>query len=58
MKFLTCPLCKIKGEPEKGNPIVWFHATTDNRGAPLTHKWSVNSGRMFTMKATEDDSVV
>lgn len=58
MKYFICPLCKTKGEPEKGNPIVWFHSTTDNRGAPLTHKWSVNSGRMFTMKATEDDSVV
>ena len=58
MKFYICPICKIKGEAEKGNPIVWFHLTTDNRGAPSTHKWSVNSGRMFTMKATEDDSVV
>jgi hypothetical protein len=58
MKFYMCPICKVKGEAEKGNPIVWLHLTTDNRGAPLTHKWSVNSGRMFTMKATEDDSVV
>lgn len=58
MKFYTCPICKVKGEQEKGNPIVWYHVTTDNRGMKLTHKWSVNSGRMFTMKATDDDAVV
>jgi len=58
MKFHVCPVCKVKGEPQNGNPIVWYHVTTDNRGMKVTHKWSANSGRMFTMKATEDDAVV
>lgn len=58
MKFYNCPLCRVKGQQVEGNSLVWFHPTTDNRGNPLTHKWSVNSGRMFRMKADEDDSVV
>lgn len=58
MKFTVCPLCKEKGSQFKDNPLVWFHMTTTNRGHPLTHKWSVNSGRMFSLKADEDDSVV
>jgi hypothetical protein len=57
-KFHKCPICKVQGEQLKENSLVYYHTTTDNRGAPLTHKWSVNSGRMFTLKTTEDDSVV
>lgn len=58
MKFYMCPLCKVRGQQFKDNTLVWHHMTTTNRGAPLTHKWSVNTGRMFTQKSDEDDSVV
>jgi hypothetical protein len=58
MKVYVCPICKVKGQQVANNPLVWYHMTTDNRGAPVTHEWSVNSGRMFSLKATEDDSVV
>lgn len=57
MKFYVCPLCKVKGQQVEGNPLVWFHMTTTNRGDPLTHKWSVNTGRMFRLKGDEDDTV-
>lgn len=58
MKFYMCPLCKVRGQQFQDNPLVWCHATTTNRGDPLTHKWSVKTGRMFAQKGDEDDSVV
>lgn len=58
MSFYNCPECRAKGQQVDGNPLVWYHMTTTNRGAPLTHKWSVKTGRMFTQKGDEDDSVV
>jgi hypothetical protein len=57
MKHQNCPICKVKGEQLANNPLVWYHVTTDNRNYTVTHKWSVSTGRMFTLKATEDDSV-
>jgi hypothetical protein len=57
MKFHNCPLCKVKGQQVEGNALVWYHMTTTNRGSPLTHKWSVNTGRMFRLKSDEDDSI-
>jgi len=56
-KFYVCPLCKVKGEQIENNSIVYFHTTTDNKGNPITHKWSINSGRLFRLKADDDDSV-
>lgn len=58
MKHYFCPICKVKGEQLPGNSLVWYHVATDSKNRPETHKWSINSGRLFSMKATEDDSVV
>ena len=56
--FTRCPLCNREGQQVDNNELVWYHVTTNNRGGPETHKWSVRTGRLFTLKATEDDSVV
>lgn len=56
-KFCYCPICKVKGEQDSNNTLVWFHVSTDNKNRQVTHKWSVNTGRMFTLKASDDDSV-
>ena len=56
-KFVRCPLCNVVGQQLDDNQLVWYHTTTDNRGAIETHKWSVKTGRMFARKATDDDSV-
>ena len=55
-KNTHCPLCKEEGKQVEDNKLVWYHKTTDNRGSPVTHKWSIKSGRMFALKATDDDS--
>jgi len=55
-KFTKCPLCKCDGQQLDENKLVWYHTTTDNRGNPETHRWSVKTGRMFTWEA-EDNSV-
>ena len=57
-KFTRCPLCNVEGCQLDDNRLVWYHSFTDTRGVPETHKWSVNTGRMFNQKATEDDTVV
>lgn len=57
VKHQLCPLCKEVGKQLDDNKLVWYHSFTDNRGAPDTHKWSVKTGRMFPIKATEDDSL-
>jgi hypothetical protein len=56
-KHTVCPLCNVEGNQLDGNALVWYHNFTDNRGAPGKHKWSVKSGRMFPVKATEEDSL-
>lgn len=56
-KYTYCPLCKIEGKQLDDNKLVWYHNYTDNRGAPCTHRWSLKTGRMFSLKATEDDSL-
>jgi len=57
LKITKCPLCRIEGKPLEKNQLVWYHETTDNRGAPTVHKWSCTTGRLFTLKATEEDSL-
>lgn len=60
-KFTKCPFpeCnKIEGQQLDNNQMVWYHVTTDNRGQKLTHKWSVKSGRPFTLKASEMDELI
>ena len=46
------------GQQLDNNQLVWYHVTTDNRGQKLTHKWSVNSGRPFTLKPSEMDELI
>jgi hypothetical protein len=55
-KFVRCPLCKVVGQQLDDNKLVWYHATTDHRGNPETHRWSVNTGRMLVWQS-EDHSV-
>jgi len=57
-KFARCPLCNVEGCQLDNNKIVWYHSFIGNRGGPEIHKWSVNTGRMFTLKITEEDAVV
>ena len=57
-KFTRCPLCNSEGTQLDNNPLVWYHSFTNSRGGPETHKWSVRTGRMFNLSATEDDTVV
>lgn len=57
-RFTKCPLCNVEGCQVDGNNLVWYHSFTNNRGAPEVHRWSVNTGRMFTLKATDEDTVV
>ena len=57
----NCPFpeCKnVEGQQLDNNKMVWYHVTTDNRGRKLTHKWSVKSGRPFSLKAGEEDEVL
>jgi hypothetical protein len=56
-KFCYCPICKVKGGQVADNPLVWYHVSTDNKNRPVTHKWSANTGRMFSLKANDDDSI-
>ena len=56
-KFIRCPQCSQEGKQLDNNKLVWHHVTTDNKGQIETHKWSINTGRMFRQEATEDDSV-
>lgn len=51
-----CPLCKVVGQQLDNNKLVWYHMTTDNRGNPESHRWSVNTGRMLIWEP-EDSSV-
>jgi hypothetical protein len=53
----NCPICNVLGEQFEDNKLVWYHKTTDNRGRLVTHKWAVKSGRTFTQKASDEDSV-
>lgn len=55
--IIKCPLCKEEGKPCDNNKIVWFHTFKTPRGNMETHKWSCLTGRMFTLKPTEDDSI-
>ena len=60
-KFTKCPFkeCNhVEGQQLDNNQLVWYHVTTDNRGQKLTHKWSVNSGRPFTLKPSEMDELI
>ena len=60
-KHTNCPFpeCnKAEGQELDNNKMVWYHVTTDNRGQKLTHKWSVNSGRPFTLKPSEADELL
>jgi hypothetical protein len=54
VKFTRCPLCKQEGQQLDNNKLVWYHTTTDSRGAPETHKWSINTGRMFIWESEEN----
>ena len=56
-KNTNCPICNEIGQQLDNNKLVWYHKTTDNHGSPLTQKWSVKTGRAFTLKASDDDSV-
>ena len=57
-KFKKCPICNVEGCQVDNNKMVWYHKTSDNRGKPVVHRWSINTGRMFTLKPTEDDNIV
>jgi hypothetical protein len=54
VNFTRCPLCKCVGQQLDGNSLVWYHATTDNRGNPETHRWSVKTGRMLVWESEEN----
>lgn len=57
-KFTRCPLCNVEGYQLDSNKLVWYHDHINNRGGLEKHKWSINTGRLFNLKSTEDDTVV
>lgn len=55
--FYKCPLCAKDGKVCEDSKLVMFHSFVDGKFGPITHKWSVNTGRMFNMKAAEEDEL-
>lgn len=56
-QIIFCPECGEEGEKIPGNKIVLFHKFEQKPGYFVLHKWSINTGRMFSKKVSDEDEI-